>query len=163
MRIVIAATALLVSACATSTPDVEEAKVDPLEDARIGEEVKSLCFASSINGFAEWEDGDGVIVRKGVRDRFLVTVFGTCTPIDHVQSIGTVNGGCLDRGDKLFVSNSFTGHGSGPFDNQFCRIKAIYEWNADALDGATDSEDEDAEAGADAIADQASLGTSPDA
>ena len=157
MRLLIAATAaFLTASCITdeaAQTTREEAEAAALADPRVGEEVDSICFKSGINGFAEVKGGDGLILRRGVKDRYLVTILGSCPPLDHAQAVGTSNrfgsGGCLRRTDRLYISTSFTGRGSGPFDNDFCPIERIYTWNPDAKAEAevdTDTEVE-AEAG----------------
>ncbi len=154
----VAGLVLGIAACATQTADGPDEKEHdeqekggrPLDDPRIGEQVNRLCFAIAISGFNDWDGGDGVIVRKGVRDRYLVTLLPGCTPIRNAQRIGVTDrfgSGCLERGDRLFVSSDiFPSRRSSPFDSDFCRIKAIYEWkDAPEADTEADETDPDSE------------------
>jgi hypothetical protein len=136
---------LLLAACA-SEPSEE---LDPSEDPRVGELVPNLCFSRAINAFSDWDRGDGVVLRRGVDDRFLVTFIGPCFPAEDAQAVGIGNGfagsGCIGQGDQLFFSRSASGTiNATPFDQGFCRIGAIYAFEADP--GTEDGETQDNEA-----------------
>lgn len=135
------------AACAASPTGDETDKKDPLDDPRVGEEVRQLCFAGSINGFSEWDGDNGLILRKGVNDRFLVTFIASCPPADNAMRVGVDprSGSCLRRGDRLIVSSTlFPDRNDTVFDTQRCTIGAIYQWNEDATEEETakDSETE---------------------
>lgn len=123
-----------------STTDSAE-KSDPLDDVRVGKRVDRICFSSGISGFREWNGDEGLIVRRGAREEYLVTFAGVCPPADNALRIGVderFGGGCLRRGDRLFVSSRMSsGPGGSPFDSDRCLVGAIYEWNKNATDDMT--------------------------
>ncbi len=121
--------------------------VDPhptLPNSRLGDEVKHICFASSINGWKEF-DGErhSVILTKGVKDEYKLELSGTCDISKGMNSIATRTRGssCLGRGDEIIVSDGFSG-------TERCFIKKIYNWKAenseetegDGADSTTESE-----------------------
>jgi len=70
-RIAFAAMVFVLSACASAdlSGDKPE-KVALTDDPRKGEEVRKICFTSSIDGFGE-TDRNAVVVSEGM-DRYLV-------------------------------------------------------------------------------------------
>lgn len=147
MRIIVSAIAgtAILAACATS--EDRQAKVDPADDPRVGAEESSICFPRTINGFSEWNDGQGVVLNKGVSDRYLVTFIGPCFAADNAMAVGLntgfSGGGCLRRGDALYFSDSITGRpGTNVFQSGTCRIDKIYAFNRDAKAPEESSDEE---------------------
>ena len=140
---------VFLAACATS--DAPEDRPRGVEryagDPRLGEEVSSICFASTIDGFGE-TTRDTVVVRDG-RDHYLIAVFGACTPLDDAMRIGMdATGSCLRKHDALIVSDSISDFAeTTPFSKQRCLVNGIYAWNpeAKAEKSEEESEKEDAE------------------
>lgn len=138
------AAAVTMGACATAATDDD---TSPLDDPRIGDEVRRLCVSSRISGFGEWDGGDGLILRKGPKERYLATLYRGCGPAGRIQRIGVnqnFGAGCLSRGDRIYVSADFSPRQqSSPFDSDVCRIKAIYKWDpsATAEDNETETEE----------------------
>lgn len=135
MRTPILCSLLLITACATSGEETETYE-NVTDDPRVGEEVPRLCFQRSISGFSEYGDGDGVILRRGASDRFLVTFAGACPGADSVQRIGLTGelsgGGCIRQSSRIFLSDSFTGRGTSPFSTTSCLVKDIYVYDPKA-------------------------------
>lgn len=150
MPLFLAAALAVVPACATEPTDDTETLAEALADPRVGEKVNRICFSRGINGFSEWDGPDGIILRRGVNDRYLVLVARGCFNIDDAQRIGIdqrFGGGCLSRGDRLFISRSIFPNPRDRFDVDRCTITAIYEWDEDAAeedgeDGASTDEAE---------------------
>lgn len=141
----VACLVLLACAAPTSEDDAEE---DPLEDLRVGEEVNRICFTSGINGFSSWDGPNGLLLRRGVNDRFLVLVDGGCFNTENALRVGIderFGSGCLTRGDRLFVSDRLFPDRGDPFAVQSCRVLAIYDWDEDAVDNAAAEGDADVE------------------
>jgi len=137
---------VFLAACTTS--DAPEDRPRGVEryagDPRLGEEVSSICFASTIDGFGE-TTRDTVVVRDG-RDHYLIEVFGSCTPLDDAMRIGMdATGSCLRKHDALIVSDSISDFAqTTPFSKQRCIVNGIYAWNPDAK-AEEESEEEDEE------------------
>lgn len=134
-----AAAAAMLAAC--SSAPAEDEIMDWQTDARLGEEVDRICFSQSIDNFRA-ATRDTVIVEKGVSDEFLIETMGSCYDLKHAQSISldTFSGSsCLSRGDSIFAYDSAFGPDSNDITPIRCPIRAIYEWDEDAL------EDEEAE------------------
>ena len=115
---------LLITSCSSTSTVETTAKKN---DVRQGEEVKQICFASSINGWRELKgQRRSVILTKGVNDEFKVDLSGVCDVSQAMMKIGTRSRGssCLTRGDDILVDNGFSG-----VDR--CMITKIYIWNAD--------------------------------
>jgi hypothetical protein len=116
-------------------------EVDPhptLPDSRLGDEVRQICFASSINGWKEFNgERRSVILTKGVKDEYKLELSGICDISQGMNSIATRTRGssCLSRGDEIIVSNGFSG-----VDR--CFIKKIYKWKAETPE-ETPTEDRD--------------------
>ena len=112
----------LLSACTSVPPESNrEVEVSP----RQGEEVKQICFASSING---WREVDGerssVILTKGVSEEYKLDLSGICDLTYAFNSIATRTRGssCLTRGDEIVFDDGLSGINR-------CMIKKIYTWN----------------------------------
>ena len=112
----------LLSACTSLPPESNrEVEVSP----RQGEEVKQICFASSMNG---WREVDGerssVILTKGVSEEYKLDLSGICDLTYAFNSIATRTRGssCLTRGDDIIFNDGLSGINR-------CMIKKIYTWN----------------------------------
>ena len=135
MRLISLLLASAVLAACTSQP-AGEAKPKGVaqfaDDPRLGEEVKKVCFASTISGFHDATD-DTVVISKG-REDYLIEVYGNCFNLDQAQQIAvdsTTN--CLSKGDHLITSDSISGfHDDTGFGVQRCMIKSIYKWDSKA-------------------------------
>ena len=128
----------LLSACATAANGgMAEQQADGIEkfagDPRLGEEVKSMCFASNVDSFSSPTD-DTVILKIGVSKEYLVET-STCFDLDRAMSIALdTTSSCASRGDSLIVSDSVFGMDrstAGSRPNR-CMIRSIHVWNGDA-------------------------------
>lgn len=131
------ATALL-AGCA-ATPAGEPLGLD---DPRVGGALDRVCFNRQISGFTRWDEGDGLILRRGVRDEVLATL-RVCPSADFAQRVGVdarFGGGCLRPGDRLFVSTSAFGGGASadPLDDASCLIDGLYAYDPDATGDASE-------------------------
>lgn len=110
------------SAYAGEEPDAEP------PDPRIGEEVNSICFARTINGWKGLKGVDDVVLlEKGVNDWYYVELQGYCPSriFRSAERIGIESkpaGGCVTRGDVIIVRDF------GGFTNR-CFITRIYKWD----------------------------------
>ena len=133
--------AVLISAVIAATGASAGEDDDEGPDPRIGEEVRQICFARSIDGWRHPKGlGKAVLLEKGVNDWFLVEVSGPCRSSDFrfAESIGIDTrpaGGCLSRGDRILV------RGAGNFVNR-CIVTRIYEWDDDAVEDDEETEEE---------------------
>lgn len=114
------------------------------DDARLGEKVNRICFASQIDGFHS-ATRDTVIVEGGARKEFLVEMFAGCSNLKSAQALSLPKGySCLSDRDNIIVHESAFGTAITPFSNQSCSIKSIHRWNekVDAVDmeGLTDAD-----------------------
>ena len=119
---------LMLAACTTmprsDTPPLEE-------DPRLGNEVRNLCFAQSIDSFGETTHTT-VVVREGF-DYYLIETMGRCFDLSHAQSISLDSAtSCLSRGDKIRAYDSVFGPDNIGPSSVPCTVKAIYEWDPDA-------------------------------
>ena len=123
-------------ACASNDESAKKyTEFDP-EDPRIGEEVKSVCRGSGINGFGE-TTRNTVVVSTGVNKRHLLKVAGGCFNLRYAQSIAFDQySSCLTRGDKLVAFESSFGPTAGERIPMKCHITNIYEYDKDALTSA---------------------------
>ena len=112
----------LLSACTSLPPESNrEVEVSP----RQGEEVKQICFASSINGWREVNgERSSVILTKGVSEEYKLDLSGICDLTYAFNSIATRTRGssCLTRGDDIIFNDGLSGINR-------CMIKKIYTWN----------------------------------
>jgi len=119
-------------------------QVDPkpnLPNSQLGNEVKRICFASSINGWKEFNgERHSIILTKGVKDEYKLELSGFCDVTKAMSNIATRTRGssCLTRGDEIIVSDGFSG-----VDR--CFIKKMYKWQAETLED-TESESSDSSA-----------------
>jgi hypothetical protein len=119
-------------------------QVDPkpsLPNSQLGNEVKRICFASSINGWKEFNgERHSIILTKGVKDEYKLELSGFCDVTKSMSNIATRTRGssCLTRGDEIIVSDGFSG-----VDR--CFIKKMYKWQAETLED-TESESSDSSA-----------------
>jgi hypothetical protein len=134
MRLIaLALSTALLAACTSHAPTQPKAKgvAQFAGDARLGEEVNKVCFASTIDGFHDATD-DTVVLSKG-RDDYLIETFGGCFNLDQAQRLGVDSTtGCLGKGDHIITSDSISGHSDTGFGVQRCTIKAMYKWDAKA-------------------------------
>lgn len=81
-------------------------------DPRIGEEVRSICFGRSINGWrAVKGEDDVVLLQRGVSHWYRVELLGACDyrVLRSAIAIGIdsrPSGGCITRGDAIIVEDS---------------------------------------------------------
>ena len=130
-QLIIFSMLVFLSSC-TNAPveNNQEVKINP----RQGEEVRQICFASSING---WREVDGerssVILTKGVSEEYKLDLSGICDLTYAFNSIATRTRGssCLTRGDDIIFNDGLSGINR-------CMIKKIYTWNpADEAEAGT--------------------------
>jgi len=144
---------MLLAACATepSVTDTLGETAFTEDDPRRGEEVRSVCFTRSIDGFGE-TTRRSVVVRLNARERYLIEVFPGCFDLDDAQSLAVDSfSGCLTRGDEIKPFSSVFGPSRNDI-RQSCRVSKIYRWDPDALD-APETEDNEAEAEAETTED----------
>lgn len=126
--------ALALAACESTGADTTTSKSAMAEepDPRRGEKVDRICFASSIDGFGE-TTRDTIVVSTSPSKKYQIETY-SCQNLDWAQAIAplTRGGGCLSRGDRLFVSDSVFPDRRDRFGTDSCTIKAIYTWNPDA-------------------------------
>ena len=123
---------VFLSSCTNAPVEInQEIQINP----RQGEEVKQICFASSING---WREVDGerssVILTKGVSEEYKLDLSGICDLTYAFNSIATRTRGssCLTRGDDIIFNDGLSGVNR-------CMIKKIYTWNpAEEAEADTD-------------------------
>jgi len=125
--------ALFLLGCATTTDEngdrPERGIAAMKDDARLGEKVNRICFASQIDGFRA-NTRDTVIVESGLRKEFILEMFGGCSNLRDAQAMSLPKGfSCLSDKDSIIVHDSVFGTASTPFSNQRCSIKSIYRWN----------------------------------
>ncbi|MEM9054861.1 MAG: DUF6491 family protein [Pseudomonadota bacterium] len=149
-RTIFAGMLFVLAACATATTpeqQAERAQAKAAEvfadDPRRGEEVKRLCFASSIDSFGETTKR-AVVVREGL-DHYLIETFGGCYDLDWAQSLAVKSfSGCLTRGDEILAFDSAFGPDRNDIRRPSCKVRAIYEWEEDA-DGREEGSTEETE------------------
>ena len=140
-QIIFASMLLVLTACATAASNVETYDAEVHVDPRRGERVDRLCYGASIARFGE-STKTSVVVSEG-RDDYLIETFKGCFDLDSANSIAFRNrSSCLNRGDTFTPFTSAFGPDRTSFHPTPCRIKAIYEWNADALDDEDEAEAE---------------------
>ncbi len=137
-----AALALFAAPLSASAEEPEKPKKEfsAEGDPRLGEEVTNLCFTRSISGFKRYGK-DALILRRSVKDRYLVTFSGICSNLRSVQAVKLASrSSCLSRGDVILVSDSAFFTDNTGFGIERCMIKRIYQWNEDAIEEAADEE-----------------------
>lgn len=120
------------------TGDAASTKSDP----RIGEEVRSICFGSSINGWRSVKgEDDVVLLERGVNQWYRVELVGGCDErlfrsAFSINIESTPGSLCVGKGDVIIVEDS-------PSFQRRCFIKRIYKWDEDAvLDEDENTEDD---------------------
>jgi len=130
----LAVSSILIAACATQAPaDTKPKGVAQFAgDARLGEEVKNVCFTSTISGFHD-ATRDTVVLSKGSKD-YLVEVYGNCFNLDQAQQLAVDSTtSCLGKGDHIITSDSIAGFRDDTgFGVQRCMVKSIHEWDSKA-------------------------------
>lgn len=129
-----AAAAITLTACASTDGERSATGVDFYEgDPRLGESVSSACYGREIDGFRETRRNSVIIEGIGRREYLLTT--RACFDLDSAFALGVSSrGGCLGRGDRLFVSDTGVPLAfGGASDLESCTITGIYDWNEDAL------------------------------
>jgi hypothetical protein len=130
--------------CSTTSETGEQDKAWRT-DARLGEQVDRICFRSSIDNFRA-PTRNTVIVEKGVNDEYLIETMGRCHDLSHAQSLSfdTFPGaGCVSRGDSIYAFDSVFGPDRTDIPSVRCPIAAIYEWDEDAAEAASEVETEE--------------------
>lgn len=131
------ATALFALAACTSQPDAaNDAPEAWRSDARLGEKVDRVWFASNIDSF-RMATRNSVIVEEGVNDEFLIETVGSCHDLDGANSLSfdTFPGAsCVTKGDSIYAYRSAFGPDRTDIPPARCPIRAIYEWNEDATE-----------------------------
>jgi len=110
-------------------------------DLRRGEEVRRVCFGSSISGFQK-ATRTSVVLSRGSKD-YLVTTRNRCPDLQYSNSLALRSySGCLTRGDKLIGFDTPFGRNTNGPPSIACYIDKIYEWNEDAAESepAADTE-----------------------
>lgn len=130
--------------CASSDDEPKYASLS--EDPRVGEAQNRICFTRSINGFSEYQNGDGIVLHRSRSERYLVTFVGPCFAARNALAIGLNprfgGTGCIGRGDRIYLSDSFTGRPtSDSFSSDLCMIRDIYTFDPDAAKAAEESEE----------------------
>ncbi len=137
-HLVLPLSALFLVACASAPADETRVRgvAQFAEDARLGEQVSKICFASRIDSFGE-TTRDTVVVEEG-RDYYLIETFGTCFNLRNAQRLGVkaTDSTCLRPGDKLVVSDNIFDV-RRQLDFTSCTIKSIYEWDPKATPAPT--------------------------
>ena len=130
-RYLLSAALLVLAGCTTATPgDTPDAQAEK-PDPRRGEEVRNICFASSIDSFQQ-TSRESVVVREG-RDYYLIETYSSCFDLDRAQSLRFDNAtSCVSRGDRIIAYESAFGPDNIGPPPVPCTIKTIYEWNPDA-------------------------------
>lgn len=132
------ATALFALAACTSQPDAGNDEPEAWRtDARLGEKVDRVCFASNIDSF-RMATRNSVIVEEGVNDEYLIETVGSCYDLDRANSLSfdTFPGAsCVTKGDSIYAFSSAFGPDRTDIPPARCPIRAIYEWNEDAAEG----------------------------
>lgn len=113
------------------------ALADPQKDAQetadpaLGEEVDSICFASTISGWRSVKgEDDTVLLERGVNDWYRVELSGGCNEslFRSALTIGIDSrpgGGCVSRGDVIVVKDT-------PGFTRRCMITRMYKWDEKA-------------------------------
>ncbi len=124
--------ALVIVSCATSDETTELA--DPTDDPLVGEPVERLCFRNTINGFSDWDGGEGLILTRGANNQYLVTLRSPCNIANRALRIGFdrrfTSSGCVRNNEAIFISDSLT-LGPNRLSVQSCLIDEIYEYGVE--------------------------------
>ncbi|MEO1658716.1 MAG: hypothetical protein AAFR65_13460, partial [Pseudomonadota bacterium] len=105
--------------------------------------VERICFRNTINGFSDWDGGEGIILLRGANDQYLVTLRSPCRIANRAQRVGFntrfATSGCVQDNEPLFLSETPVPSRTA-FSTQSCLIDAIYEYAVE--DDATSEDDE---------------------
>ena len=149
-RLALVAAILTLAGCSTtSSPENDakrlerEAELTYANDARRGDEVKRICFTSTIDSFSQNTER-AVVLRDGTRD-YLVTTRSRCNDLEDAFSLGISSfSSCLTRGDTLIGKDSVFGRNFNGRPSLSCRVDKIYEWDPKADDPEATESSEDA-------------------
>ena len=134
----LSASALFALAACTSQPDASNDEPEAWRtDARLGEQVDRVCFASNIDSF-RMATRNSVIVEEGVNDEYLIETVASCYDLDGANSLSfdTIPGAsCVTKGDSIYAYRSAFGPDRTDIPPARCPIRAIYEWDEDAAEG----------------------------
>ena len=130
---ILAASALAATlgACSATPARSSTDSVDVASDARVGEPVNQLCFASTIDNF-KMPTRNSVVVEKGVNDEYLIETMGNCFDLQNAMSLSfdTFPGsGCISKGDSIFAYDSVFGPDEMSMPAMRCPIAQIYKWD----------------------------------
>ena len=109
-------------------------------DPALREEVDSICFASTINGWRSVKgEDDTVLLERGVNDWYKVKLSGGCNEslFRSALTIGIDSrpgGGCVSRGDVIVVKDT-------PGFTRRCMITRMYKWDEKAAKAESNKAD----------------------
>ncbi len=131
-RLIFVAMSLSLAACTIPAGTDQAANVASEEpDPRRGEEVRQICFGSSISGFQN-ATKTSVVLSRGSKD-YLVTTRQRCHDLEYADSLALRSfSGCLSRGDKLIGFDSPFGRNNTAPSSIACYVDKIYVWDEDA-------------------------------
>lgn len=119
--------ALTVTAACTSSGNENESSDEAMIAARTGEEVRNVCFASSIDNFSITTK-NAVVVSASPREKYLLTT-SSCFGLDDAMSIEVENRtGCLSRGDYILAYDTVFGQSNTGMQPSRCVITRINKW-----------------------------------
>ena len=134
------------AACTTSPQQDSEAEAENWRtDARLGEQVDRICFASAVDDF-QMTTRRSVVVERGVNDHYLIETMGNCQDLRNALSMSfdTFPGSsCISKGDSIYAYDSLFGPDRMDIPPIRCPIKAIYKWEEDAIDQEADMDGEE--------------------
>jgi len=134
-QIIFAGMVFVLAACATVTSPEDRAQKAAEAtyegDARRGDEVKRICFASGIDGFTKTTNRS-VIISNGTKD-YLITTRNRCSDLSNALSLGVESySSCLTRGDKLVGQDTVFGGSNRDIPSISCYVDKMYIWDEDA-------------------------------
>ncbi|MGD9265733.1 MAG: DUF6491 family protein [Lysobacterales bacterium] len=123
--------AFLLPAYLAGCASQEEKVVIPLDnDPRIGEEVKQVCFTSSVRSWSDVDnDRHGIILVMNNRDEYKLKLTPGCDPQWAMSRMAIISrhGSCLSRGDRIKTDGDMA-----PRYAPGCTITRINKWDRDA-------------------------------
>jgi len=142
-RLIFIALSLSLAACTTPTGTDQAANAAADKpDPRRGAEVKQVCFTRNIDDFGA-TTRNTVVISEG-RDDYLVETYNGCFELNHAQSLAVDSfSSCLRKGDDIIAFDSVFGADNIGPRSLPCKIKAIYEWDKDAVEVETDEDADD--------------------
>ena len=119
---------LYMAGCATQ----EDKVVIPLDsDPRIGDQVKQVCFTSSIRSWSDVDnDRNALLLIMNNRKEYKLKLTPGCDPQWAMTRMAIIsrNGSCMSQGDRIKTDGDMMpGYAPG------CVVTRIYEWNPDAV------------------------------